>query len=98
MKQIARLVVPEGVSFSDLGLTRTAKGLSFDWAPIRKICEASNIDIPATEENITSFLAAWYFSHLEHGGPKDPVMEDLLEEISLEDQFGSGFTHPSGTA
>jgi hypothetical protein len=94
-----RVVVPEGVSFSDLKLHRSASGLKFDWAPLEAICEASGIDIALRKEedesNAAGLIEQWYASHRALGGARDPVMEELLREVSLAGSVNPADEHPS---
>jgi hypothetical protein len=102
MKKNTTLEIPDTVKFSDLKLARDNDGMvSFDWAPIDIICEASNID-PSLfkkmpEENVSALINEWYKSHLSNGGTKDLVQEDLIAETRFEDLLGGGVSHKPST-
>lgn len=100
---LTALVIPEGLQFSELGLARDASGdVSFDWAPVERICQASSIDVApfmdGPEDNLASLLTAWYRAHLAAGGERDPVYEDLIGEVQLEDAAGQLSSHAPGRA
>lgn len=96
--------IPEGVSFADLQLSRDTQDGSvlFEMEPIRAICDASGLDIDeivgGEEPTVCLLIAAWYEVHLQRGGERDPVQDDLLEEMRLEQEFGGGFSYPPGHA
>lgn len=97
------LAIPEGVQFSDLALARDPDGgVSFDWAPIERICEANGMDISplrdGPEDNVASMLTAWYRAHLDTGGSRDAVFEDLIGEVQLENALGQFSSHAPGRA
>ncbi len=98
------LTIPDDVAFADLKLARDpATGdLSFDWAPIERICEASGIDPDVfrlgPEDNVCALFVQWYAHHRAAGGQPDPAQDDLLAEMRLEDEHGGGFSHPPGRA
>lgn len=98
-----RIQIPEDLDFSALQLARNADGpLSFDWGPIEQICELSGIDVAlfreSPEDNIAALLVAWYAEHRQRGGAPDPVHEDLLAELAIEDKHGGGLSHQPGRA
>lgn len=90
----AGLVVPPGVDFSDLRLARdgVSGDISFDWAPIKAICAASQIDVDmlreTDEDNVGGLIVAWYDWHRQRGGAADLVAEQLLAEVAAEDERG----------
>lgn len=97
------LAIPEGLQFSELRLARNASGdVSFDWAPIERICQASGIDVAlfrdGPEDNLAALLTAWYRTHLAGGGERDPVYEDLIGEVRFEDAAGQLSSHAPGRA
>ncbi len=89
-----RVVIPEGLEFSALKLSRdpVTFDVEFDWGPIEAICDESGIDIDVfrlqDEDNVAGLIHAWYIEHLEHGGAPDPVQEMLLAEVQAEDAAG----------
>lgn len=101
---LVRLVIPDGVDFSDLKLTRDPDtgDVSFDWTPIERICEASGIDADVfrsdPEDNVSGLIVRWYTEHRAAGGAHDPVAADIIAETMLEDEHGGGFSHPPGRA
>lgn len=103
MTQIVTIVIPADLPFSSLKLARTPDGaVSFDWAPIERICEASGVDISLLrdqpEDNLASVLTAWYRQHLAAGGAPDPVYADLIGEADAEDAAGQHYSHVPGRA
>lgn len=96
--------IPESVHFEDLHLSRNADDghVVFDLEPIEAICQASGLDfedfVNGPEGMVGAFIAAWYQIHLQQGGAPDPVQEDLLEEVRLEEERGGGFSYPPGHA
>ena len=104
MEQKLSLKVPTDLDFNDLNLTRdpVSGDISFDWAPVEKICEVNQIDISIFkdqhEDNVGALLVYWYFEYIKAGGKPNLVAESLLAEISVEDEFGVANTlkAPSG--
>lgn len=93
------ITIPDHIKFADLKLARDADGMvSFDWAPIEAICLASGVDVTllknGPEDNASALICAWYRSHINAGGEQDPVQEDLLTEIAMEDAAGSASFAP----
>jgi hypothetical protein len=95
-ESLVGFAIPDGVAFADLKLARhlPTGDVSFDWAPIEKICEANGLDVAVLreshEDNVGAFLAAWYDSHRAAGGPIDLVAEQLLSEVQAEEGRGQG--------
>ena len=79
-----RVIIPEGLDFEALKLTRGPKGTTFDcWAPIQGI----DVDLlRSSEDNVTSLTVDWYVVHLKLGGAPDPVMEQLFAEVDAGDE------------
>lgn len=88
------ITIPENIGFADLNLKRDpiTGAVSFDWLPIELICQESGIDsamfTDTHEDNVAGLLVTWYQRHLQNGGDTDPVAEELLEEIRIEDALG----------
>ena len=100
----ALIIIPPEVNFADLKMSRDpATGdLSFDWAPIERICAASGVDIrllrDQPEDNVADVLAMWYAQHRAAGGLPDLVMDDLIGETDIEDTHGHGQIYKPGRA
>lgn len=99
----AKIVIPEGLDYSALKLARDPDGaVSFDWTPVRLICEASGIDVArfreAGEDALSGLLVAWYREHLSRGGARDAVQDDLLAEVEAEERIGQRVSLPPGCA
>lgn len=102
-QQQTRVLVPDDVEFENLHLTRDADGaVSFDWAPIERICEASGISVDVLkdgpEDNVSGLIVTWYSEHRRHGGAPDAVAEDLLAEVKAEDAADQRVSHKPGRA
>lgn len=100
----ASAVIPDGIRFADLKLARNPDtgAVSFDWAPIERICAASNLPIKALregpEDNVSGLIVSWYMAHRQAGGDADPVADDLIAEALAEDKAGQQFSHQPGRA
>ena len=86
------LIIPDGVNFSDLHLSRdvVTGEIEFDTRQI-DIVVLHNPSIRRvfdTEDGTASFLVAWYRAHRAAGGQADLVQEQILAEIEAEDRFG----------
>lgn len=97
-------VIPDGIRFADLKLARNPDtgAVSFDWAPIERICEASNLPIDVLrdgpEDNVAGLIVSWYAAHRQSGGAADPVADDLIAEAVAEEKSGQQFSHQPGQA
>ena len=90
-EQMAKVAIPEDLDFFDLHLSRNPDGsVSFDWAVIERICEASGLPVEmfrdAPEDNVSGLIVAWYQAHRKRCGESDPVAEDLISEVQAEDK------------
>lgn len=100
-QQMTKIAIPDDVDFADLRLARDADGdVSFDWAVIARICEASGID-PALfrdgpEDNVAGLINHWYLAHLQKGGERDAVADDIISETIAEELAGQIFSLPPG--
>lgn len=100
----ARIIIPADVQFSDMKMARDPEtgDMTFDWAPVERICEASGIDVrlfrEQSEDNIAGVLSMWYAQHRAAGGAPDRVMDDLIAEADIEDTHGHGYSHQPGQA
>lgn len=102
-QQIAKICIPDDLSFSDLHLARDPDGaLSFDWEPIERICAASGLSVDifrdGPEDNVGDLVVRWYMAHLANGGERDPVQDDLIAEALTEDASGQPYSYPPGRA
>jgi hypothetical protein len=99
-KQIARIEIPDNVSFADLRLSRDSDGhVSFDWSPIDAICKLNQLAIDlGIEDNVAGLIIAWYHAHLESGGDRNATADDLIAEVITEDAAGQPFSFPPGRA
>ena len=102
-RQLTQIAIPDDVRWEDLRLARDADGdVSFDWAPIERICAASGIDVAvfrdAPEDNLANLLNHWYAAHLAGGGARCPVQDDLIAEALIEEQHGEHVSHQPGRA
>jgi len=97
MAHAIKVKIPDSLDFSDLKLARDNDGhISFDWQPIDSICTASGInpavfrDMP--EDNVSGLIIQWYGHHIADGGDRDPIADELLAEVMLEDAPALGGT------
>tara|TARA_Y100001972_G_scaffold82164_1_gene99982 strand:- start:16104 stop:16538 length:435 start_codon:yes stop_codon:yes gene_type:complete len=102
-QQVAKVAIPDDLAFSDLRLAREANGsVSFDWAVIERICEASGLPVEmlrdAPEDNVSGLIVGWYQAHRQHGGEADPVADDLIAEVVAEEEAGQTVSHQPGRA
>jgi hypothetical protein len=102
-QQMAKVAIPDDLTFSDLHLARDPDGsVSFDWAVIERICEASGLPVKtfrdAPEDNISKLIIGWYQAHRQHGGESDPVADDLIAEVVAEEKAGQKVSHQPGRA
>lgn len=98
-----QIIIPDDIDFADLQYARDPDGsVSFDWAPIERICAASGIDIAvfrdSPEDNVAALIAQWYASHLRGGGAHNAAFDDLIAEARIEDESGGGLSYPPGRA
>lgn len=104
MTKMVAISIPPDVSFANLKMARDPKtgDVSFDWAPIERICAYSGMDISILrdqdEDNLAELLTVWYRHHLTTGGEPDPVYADLIGEVQAEDRAGQAYSHKPGRA
>ena len=88
------IAIPQGLEFGALGLSRDPVTLdvSFDWAPVLAICEASGINPDffraGPEDRVAELVSAWYQVHRAGGGAPDAVAEQLAAEVAAESLAG----------
>ncbi len=102
-QQMAKVAIPDDLDFSDLRLARDPDGgVSFDWAVIERICEASGLPVEmfrdAHEDNVSGLIVGWYQAHRQQGGESDPVAEDLIAEVVAEEKAGQTVSYQPGRA
>lgn len=102
-QQLAKIAIPDDIDFSDLKLARDPDGaVSFDWAVIERVCQASSLPVEVLrdgpEDNVAGLITTWYRAHRQHGGAADPVADDLIAEVLIEDAAGQPFSHQPGRA
>ncbi|ELQ8318149.1 hypothetical protein B382_19830 [Stutzerimonas stutzeri B1SMN1] len=102
-QRLARVAIPDDLSFSDLQLTREPDGsVSFNWWVVERICAASGLPVEilrdGPEDNVCGLIVGWYQLHRQHGGEADPVAEDLESERVAEDAAGQYASHAPGRA
>lgn len=94
--------IPDDLAFADLRLSVEPDGdLSFDADVIRRICEASGLDVEsfaADEDALASLIARWYRSHLARGGAPDMAAEAISDEVAKEESRGQHTSLPPGRA
>ncbi len=79
------LVVPTGMAFEDLQLTRNADGtVSLDWDVIHDVLRASGLGAHnlKTRGYVETIVIGWYLAHLDVGGRRDQVADQLIAEIA----------------
>ena len=80
------------IPFPDLRLQRADDGtISYDINVLQNLCAENGINadlIASSEDNVSELLIAWYVSWRRSGGDADQTMEQLLAEISTEDEHG----------
>lgn len=95
--------IPTDIPFSALQLARDPDGhVSFDTVVINRIEAASGLPhghfMSQAEDALADLIVQWYRAHLAAGGEPDPVADDLITEVRIEDQRGGGLSHAPGTA
>lgn len=89
-RKLARIAVPPEINFAELDLHRHADNgdLSFRWEPIDHLCAYNRID-PALirrshEDTVAGLITAWYAHHLQAGGARNAVADQLIAEAMQE--------------
>lgn len=98
-----QITIPPGLSFAALKLSRDASGsVSFDLAVITAIEQASGLAdgflMSQPEDVLGEVIVRWYDAHIAAGGERDPVADDLIAEVRIEDERGGGISHQPGRA
>ncbi len=88
-----KLKIPDTVRFSDLNLAfDQSGGISFNWEPIERICAhngmSADIFKRQHEDNVAGLIVHWYAAHLDQGGQRNAVADELIAETALEDLYG----------
>ncbi|WP_342632617.1 hypothetical protein [Marinobacter alkaliphilus] len=100
----ARVIIPDHLSFADLGLRRLETGkIEFDWNVVKQICERSEgLPLDHLEEgpddNVVGLILGWYMVIRENGGETDPVAEQLVAELMGKEDEGASIDDESGRA
>ena len=76
------LLIPDDVKFADLQLTVHPDGhqVTFNWAPIERICQASGLPTDTFRDAPEGLLVMWYRAHLTIGGAHDPVADNIFAD------------------
>lgn len=103
MPQITHIAIPADLDFSSLDLARLPNGdISFSTAVINRIEAASGLPegffMAHPEDALGELITTWYASHRAAGGAPDPVAEDLIAEVRIEDAAGQAASHQPGRA
>lgn len=101
--QAIKIVIPEELQFSDLHLARDADGdVFFDVHVVTRIEQASGLPdgffMSRAEGVLSGVLIEWYGRHLAGGGARDPVADDLINEVRAENAAGQHYSHKPGRA
>jgi hypothetical protein len=103
-KDAMRIRIPARLQFAHLQLARdpVTGGLNFSWDAIERICRASGLNVASLrhsrEDNVVALIAHWYSAQLIRGGPRDPIFDDLLSEIEIQEARAADFSHAPGHA
>jgi len=78
-----KIKIPFGLDFDDLKLALDEDGdVCYDGKTIEKVCQASNLDIShftnGPPENLWHLIGVWYSAHRKHGGPLNPIAEEIF--------------------
>ncbi len=90
------LIIPEGVSFADLQLTRDADTgcLWYDVDAVHRFCQGNNIDaeslIEDDEDGLCALITRWHALHVAQGGRRDDVQSMISAEVEAEALVGAG--------
>lgn len=96
------LLVPRRISFNDLKLELDSEGaLDMDTSVMLEVLGASNICPNCFFNNAdmaSHILNIWYTIHLQLGGDRNQVMDDLRAEADFQRAAGDKFVHAPGHA
>ncbi len=104
MKKPTPIAIPQGLAFAALRLARDPQtgDVSFDTSVIEQIERESGLPagffMGQDENAVASLITTWYAAHLQAGGGRDPVAEDLIAEVRTEDAAGQHYSHAPGKA
>lgn len=101
--QITTVAIPADLDFADLKLLRTADGdVSFSTDVISRIEAASGLPdgffMSQPEDVLGELITKWYNAHRADGGPEDPIAEDLISEVRIENVAGQNVSLRPGRA
>ena len=104
MKKPTPIAIPQGLAFAALRLARDPQtgDVSFDTSVSEQIERESGLPagffMGQDENAVASLITTWYAAHLQAGGGRDPVAEDLIAEVRAEDAAGQHYSHAPGKA
>ena len=104
MEKMTLITIPAGMTYADLKMSRDPEtgDVEFDTSVIERIEAASGLPVgffmSQHEDVLATLLTSWYRQHLDLGGDIDPVQEDLIAEVKIEDKAGQVFSFAPGRA
>jgi hypothetical protein len=90
--------------FVALRLRRETQGehvgdVTYERDVLERVAEAFGLDWPRLSEDDTGgLIIAWYVAARQAGEPPDPVAEELIEEVRIEDAYGQHTSEQPGRA
>lgn len=83
MLRQAKIEIPPGVSFLDLGLHKDSKNaVSYNMRVLKSMLTHNNIGLEQlTQADLMSLLAMWYIRHRKNDGEPDMAAELLFEPL-----------------
>lgn len=102
-EQPMQIIIP-AVPFAALQLARDPQtgSVSFDLDVVAQIERASGLQAghftTQPEDALAEVITRWYAAHLQAGGDRDPVADDLIAEVRAEDAAGQPYSHQPGRA
>ncbi len=89
-KKILKIMVPPEINFAELDLRRHPDNgdVSFRWEAVEQLCAYNQIDHAflkrSHEDNVAGLITAWYAHHLQAGGARNAVADQLIAEAMQE--------------
>lgn len=102
-EQHMQIMIP-AIPFAALQLARDPEtgSVSFDLGVVAQIERASGLQAghftAQPEGALAEVITRWYAAHLQAGGERDPVADDLIAEVQAEDAAGQPYSHQPGRA